>query len=136
VQTNILSGGLVVVSRKVSSKSIEDSRMAIEIFLKAFLSLKENLTDKELRRQIGHDLELATDRCIGLGLSDLTAKEIIFVGFLRLIRGTRHGRTFGELWFAYRIALYVGTTVLRNLTGRIVEALFTKISLVHEAFHV
>ncbi len=104
---------------KVSSKSIEDARMSLEIFLKAYLSVKENLIDTDLRKQIGHNLDTAIDRCIANGLSELTQIKPKLVLFPQ-VQGRYEAPelTFGVLWSAYKLAHKTGTTILRDLTGR------------------
>lgn len=104
---------------KASSKAVEDARMSVEIFLKAYLTVKENLTDNDLRRQIGHNLETAIDRCITNGLNELTPLRNKF-HLLPEVQSRYEAPelTFGELWNAYRLAHVTGTTILRNLTGR------------------
>jgi predicted transposase YbfD/YdcC len=104
---------------KASSKSIEDARMSIEIFLKAYLSVKENLTDEDLRKQIGHHLDKGIDRCVNNGLNELTQiknKLHLFPEIHSRYAATE--RTLGELWTAFRLSHTTGTTILRNLTGR------------------
>lgn len=104
---------------KASSKAIEDARMSVEIFLKAFLSEKENLTDKDLQKQIGHNLEKAIDRCIAYGLTDLNlVKNKLHIFPEVYSRYEAPERSFGELWTAYRLAHITGTTILRDLTKR------------------
>ncbi len=104
---------------KASSKALEDARMSIEIFLKAYLAEKENLTDQDLRKQIGHDLEKAINKCINNGLSELTSLKTKLDIFPDVqARYESIELTFGELWDAYRLAQEIGTAILRNLTGR------------------
>jgi hypothetical protein len=104
---------------KVSSKAIEDARMSVEIFSKAYLAAKDNLTDSDLRRQIGHNLETAIDRCIAKGLNELTyVKDRLHIFPEVQSRYEAPERSLGELWTAYRLAHITGTTILRDLTGR------------------
>ncbi len=109
----------LLCQQQASSKAIEDARMAIEIFLKAFIVAHDGLTDDELRRQFSHDLDRLADRCIVLGLTDLgpVKNKIVALPDVQT-RYDAKERTFGELWGAYRVALAVGVAVLRPLTGR------------------
>lgn len=111
--------GSLLAQPKASSKATEDARLAVEIFLKAYIVILESLTDDELRRQIGHRLDLAIDRCTGLGLNEIrnvrdAVLQLPDVGS----RYEAQERTFGELWASYRLAHKVGITVLRPFTGR------------------
>ncbi len=101
------------------SKPLLDTAMSIEIFCKAFLAVKQNLTEDDLRKKYRHDVNALIRDCIGLGLSDLT-KAVAVVS--RLPRVEDRYKTaecvLGELWQAYRASLVVGVTVLRSLTFR------------------
>lgn len=111
--------GSLLAQPKASSKATEDARMAVEIFLKAYIVTLEKLTDDELRKQIGHRLDLAIDRCIRLGLNELANVRDVVLQLPDV--GSRYEaqeRTFGELWASYRLAHRVGITVLRPFTGR------------------
>lgn len=114
---------------KANAKAIEDARMAVEIFLKAFLSVKENLTDQQLKDKFNHFLEKPIkhryithglfDSSITHGLNDLIPikkKLTLFPSIESRYKATEW--TLGELWTTYRLALQTGTTVLRNLTKR------------------
>jgi len=104
---------------KASSASIADARMSLEIFLKAYLSVKEGLADADMRKQIGHNLNVAIDRCINHGLQDLNPIKAKLHNFPDV--GARYEApemTLGELWTAYRVAHMGGIAILRHLTGR------------------
>lgn len=113
---------------KANGKAIEDARMAVEIFLKAFLSIKENLSDKDFKANYGHFLErsLNNKRYLGLfessishnlnDLSNIKSRIGIFPPVESRYEATEW--TLGELWTAYWLALETGVTVLRELTGR------------------
>jgi hypothetical protein len=104
---------------RASSKAIEEARSSVEIFLKAYLALKEGLTDGDLRMQIGHRLDTAVDRCVANGLNELAPlrDDILRLPDIQTRYEARE-RTFGELWAAYRLALRTALGVLRPLTGR------------------
>lgn len=116
--THLRASGSLLIQKKANSKAKEDARMATEIFLKAFLAIRENLDETDLR-QIGHKLEPAIDRCISHGVNDLTQirKNVVEMPDVAS-RYTGQEHTFGELWSAYRVAHMVGTIVLRSLTSR------------------
>ena len=116
---HLRGSGSLLYQKMANSKAFEDARMAVEIFLKAFIAAKVNLSDKDLREQIGHKLDIAVDRCINLGVKDLSQIRDYVVAFPDVSsRYSLEERTFGELWGAYRVAHMVGTSVLRSLTGR------------------
>ena len=104
---------------KVSSKAIDDSRMVIEIFQKAYLSIKDaSFTDIEARK-LSHHLDKGLDSCVNLGLVELSNVKNnlrIFPDITDRYSGDE--KTFGELWNAYKIAQFIATTIVRNLTGR------------------
>ncbi|MGI8654034.1 MAG: hypothetical protein ACR2LC_02305 [Pyrinomonadaceae bacterium] len=47
-------------------KALETARMAMEMFLKAFLAAKIGLTEKEAKDKFGHNLEKVVDRCLSV----------------------------------------------------------------------
>ena len=101
------------------SKPLLDARMSIEIFCKAYIAVKLDHTEDELRKKYSHDVNALIRDSIGLGLSDLT-KLVAIVQSLPKVE-ERYKTTecvLGELWQAYRAALLVGVTVLRTLTDR------------------
>lgn len=113
---------------KASAKSIEDARMSVEIFLKAFLSIKENLTDKDLKVNYSHFFEKTIikkrvylglfESSISHGLTELSpikSRISIFPPVESRYEATEP--TLGEMWTAYSLALETGATVFRDLTG-------------------
>ena len=104
---------------KVSSKAIDDSRMVIEIFQKAYLSVKDaSFTDNEARK-LSHHLDKGLEKCVNLGLVELSSVKNnlgIFPDITDRYSGDE--KTFGELWNAYKIAQFIATTIVRELTGR------------------
>jgi hypothetical protein len=101
-------------------KAIESARMATEMFLKAFLASKLGLTEGDARDKIGHNLEKALDRCLDVdNQSDLQAIRPDLSCFPEIsdrYKGTE--KMPRELWQGYRVAQFVGATVIRSLTGR------------------
>jgi len=104
---------------KVSSKAIDDSRMAIEIFQKAYLSIKDaSFTDTEARI-LSHHLDRGLDSCVKIGLVELSRVKNKLGSFPDITdRYAGDEKTFGELWNAYKTAQFIATTVVRDLTGR------------------
>jgi hypothetical protein len=102
-----------------NASSMESSRMATEMFLKAYLATTAGLTESEARR-IGHNLDEALNRCLSANPnSDLQAIRSSLIVFPDV--GDRYkgkDRPLGILWKAYETAQSVGTTICRSLTGR------------------
>lgn len=101
-------------------KSMESARMATEMFLKANLAGKIGLTEKEAKDKIGHNIEKALDRC--LAVDTQSELQVIRPGLSCFPEiGDRYkgtDKTASELWQAYQIAQFVGTTVVRAFTDR------------------
>ncbi len=103
-----------------SSKSIESARMSTEMFMKALLAAKNGLTEKDAKNNIGHDIEKALTACLAVNsnseLQTILPNLKVFPGIEERYKGTY--KTPKELWRAYAIAQFVGTTVVRSLSGR------------------
>lgn len=103
-----------------SPKATESARMAIEIFLKAFLAVRTGLTEQEAKKEIGHNIEEALNRCLVFDakseLKAIQAHLNVFPGIGDRYKGS--DKTPKDLWRAYAIAQYAGTTVIRMLSGR------------------
>lgn len=101
-------------------KAMESSRMATEMFLKAFLASKTGLTDEEARHKIGHNLEKALNMCLDVDknseLQVIRSGLSLFPRIADRYKGT--DKTPIELWHGYGTAQFTGTTVVRSLTGR------------------
>ena len=110
----------LLLEARPNSRAIESARMATEVFLKAYLASKSGLTETEARRRIGHDLKKALDDCLIVEpQSELQAIRHGLNCFPEIgdrYKGTE--RTPRELWQAYGVAQFTGTTVVRSLTGR------------------
>ncbi len=102
-----------------NASSMESSRMATEMFLKAYLAITLGLTQSEAR-QIGHNLEEALNRCLSANpnsdLQAIRSSLIVFPDVRDRYKGI--DRPLGILWKAYETAQSVGTSVCRSLTGR------------------
>jgi len=101
-------------------KASESARMATEMFLKAFLAVKVGLTEKKAKDEIRHDLMKCLDRCLAFDAgSDLQVIRTDLSGFPAI--GERYkglDKTPAELWQGYSVAQFVGTYVVRVITGR------------------
>jgi hypothetical protein len=107
-----------------NASSIQSSRMASEMFLKAFLAVKSGLTEEEAKRRIGHNLDEALTRCVSAEpeseLSTIKPSLNVFPDVGDRYKGT--DQPLGILWRAYEIAQFTGTAICRSLTRRDVRA--------------
>ena len=94
--------------------------MATEMFLKALPAAKIGLTEKDAQNKIGHVLTKALAACLSVDanseLKVILPNLKIFPSIADRYKGTH--KTPTELWRAYAIAQFVGTTVVRSLSGR------------------
>ena len=106
-------------SRRPNSKAAMSCRMATEIFLKAFLVLKANLTEKEIIA-FSHHLHksLAKVRELYPGHELLAIESEISV-FPEIKDRYTGGELSSEtLWEMYCVTLHVASFVMRSLTSR------------------
>jgi hypothetical protein len=101
-------------------KAMESARMATEMFMKAFLASKIELTEKVAKDKIGHNLEKALKLCLDADSnSELQVIQTSLTCFPEIwdrYKGTE--KTPSELWQSYGVAQCAGATVVRSLTGR------------------
>jgi len=100
-------------------KAAEPARMATEMFLKAFIVYKTGMTDTDARKQLGHDLSKALDKCLEIEpQSELIAIRSELSLFPEIAeRYTETDKTLWELWRMYGMAQYTATTIVRALSG-------------------
>jgi len=102
-----------------NAKAVESARMVTEMFLKAFLASRINLTEKAAKK-IGHDLVVALDECLKVEdhpeLKLIRSELSCFPDINERYKGAE--RLSGELWRAYETAQFIGATVVRSLSGR------------------
>lgn len=102
-----------------NSKAILDAAMVAEIFLKASIATKRQLTDDKLLIKISHNLGDAIELCISDGVTELSVLKNQLVQLPKVsARYAVEERTFGELWSAYRLVHKTAVAVLRPLLGR------------------
>jgi hypothetical protein len=109
----------LLYQRKVSSKVIEDARMAVEMFLKAYVAHVDGLDERALKDTYRHGLEGLVSRCENVGaieVGELRSKILAFPEVSS--RYNIQERTFGDLWSAYLLTLRSALAVLRPLSGR------------------
>lgn len=105
--------------RRPSSRAILPCRMAIEIFLKAYIALKEGLTEKQAKN-FNHNLEKCFDRFVEVsGYSEwaqLKSKLKIFPPIQD--RYSKQSVPMRAVWEGFAFAQSVGTMIVREKTGR------------------
>jgi len=115
----LLSTVTLLQGNQPNPKGAEPARMATEMFLKAFIASKAGMTDAEARKQIGHNLERALDKCLEIDpQSELNAIRSALGTFPEIAeRYKQTDKTLWELWRMYGMAQYSGVTVVRGLSG-------------------
>jgi hypothetical protein len=116
---HLRSAGSLLFQMNASSRSIDDSRMAIEMYLKAGIASRQTVDEEWLRKKVGHDLEKGVQLCVDLGYHELAGSS----DHISRLPGVESRykvpeRPLGHLWFCYRLALAVGTTILRVVNNR------------------
>lgn len=111
----------LLLEDKPQAKAMETARMAVEMYLKSILIIKNNWSDeKELRSKFGHDLIKTAEKCIELTQSQeikhIKNQLLIFTA----IKSRYEGKdwTASELWLSYQLAQMIGTTFTRIFSNR------------------
>ena len=101
-------------------KAMESSRMAVEMFLKAYLCIHHGVTEEQARKNHSHRLDGALQAICALvptcELHRLTGNLAFFPEVRERYVGKEY--TGPELWRAYRTALYTGACVARSVSTR------------------
>jgi hypothetical protein len=100
-------------------KSIESSRMAVEMFLKAYLCIHHRFTEEQARKyshRLDQALHAICSRAPTHELQRLTGNLGWFPNVGERYAGKEY--TLAELWRAYRTALYAGACVARSVSTR------------------
>lgn len=109
----------LLLEENANPKSMESAHMAVEMFMKFFISLKGSLDEKQARK-FGHNLEELLDKCLDIepnsALGIVRPKLDCFPAISERYEGAE--RTKREMWNAYRVAQFVATTIIREFTGR------------------
>ncbi len=104
---------------KVSSKAVEDARMAVEMFLKAYVAHVDGVDERALKDTYRHGLEGLIDRCESGGAIEIGELRSRILAFPEVSsRYNIQERAFGDLWSAYLLTLRSALAVLRPLSGR------------------
>lgn len=98
-------------------KAAMSCRMALEVFLKAYLVAKAQWNENQLKK-ISHNLEslISESKKLGLELSSVTQYINVFPKIDARYTGEEINRR--ELWKTYAITQHTATTIIRSFTGR------------------
>lgn len=102
-------------------KAIETARMAVEMFLKAILVIKDDSWDEDkLRKKINHDLSKAINYCVSVTgskeLQNLISRVSLFPPVGDRYKGK--ARKNADLWQGYALAQVVGAIFTRMFSDR------------------
>jgi hypothetical protein len=109
----------LLLERSPNPRSMESARMATEMFFKALLAAKAGLTEKDAQDKIRHNLEKALAACLPL---DVNSELKTILPYLKVFPGIEDrykctNKAPSELWRANAVAQFVGTTVVRLISG-------------------
>lgn len=101
-------------------RSILSCRMATEIFLKAFVALKGELTEAEAKNQLGHNLNKVFDKFIDVSgyrhWQPVREKLTVFPDIHE--RYSEQEISLEKLWSGFAIAQSLGALIVREYTER------------------
>lgn len=102
-------------------KAIETARMAVEMFLKAILVIKDDSWDEDkVRKKINHDLSKAINQCISFTESQELQRIKSLLSFFPDVHERYKGKTrkTADLWQGYALAQVVGAIFTRMFSDR------------------
>ncbi|MBM9616706.1 hypothetical protein JWJ90_20800 [Desulfobulbus rhabdoformis] len=109
----------ILSQHRPDPRAILNCRMALEIFFKSYVALKNGLTQSEAKA-IGHNLNKGVDRFIeASGLNDWERTRQLLSVFPEIHeRYKEQDITFQRLWDGYSLAHSVGAVIVREFTDR------------------
>lgn len=109
----------ILSQHRPDSRAILNCRMALEIFFKSYVALKNGLTQSEAKA-IGHNLNTGLDRFIeASGLNDWERTRQLLSVFPEIHeRYKEQDITFQRLWDGYSLAHSIGAVIVREFTDR------------------
>jgi hypothetical protein len=110
----------LLLEESPQAKSIETSRMAIEMYLKAILIIKNGWNDETQVKKIGHNLVEAVQQCITVTNNqdlEIIREQLNFFPPINERYKAKDWKT-SELWFGYGIAQFIATTFTRMFSDR------------------
>ncbi len=115
----------LLLDRHLNPKSIEQARMAAEMFFKAFLSAHAGL-DEKAAKKYSHDLNKLHEAAQSIDKSKEFAKIADINKAFPPIESRYSGNPANkqEIWQSYRIAQFIGATLTRSITKRNTTCLY------------
>lgn len=115
----LLASESLLLQRPAQPKSIESSRMAVEIFLKAYLCIHHGFTEAAARG-FSHNLETALHAILSLAPASELQRLRGRFGVFPSVGERYEGKSYAgeQLWEAYSIALYTGASIARSISSR------------------
>lgn len=109
----------ILSQHRPDPRAILNCRMALEIFFKSYVALKNGLTQSEAKA-IGHNLNKGLDRFIeASGINDWERTRQLLLVFPEIHERYREQDiTFQRLWDGYSLAHSVGAMIVREFTDR------------------
>ena len=109
----------ILNQHRPDSRAILICRMAVEMFIKSYIALKEGLTEKQAK-SIGHDLNKGLDKFIEASGYDhweaVRGKLSVFPAIHE--RYKEQEISLNQLWDGFAIAQSIGSVIIREHTGR------------------
>jgi hypothetical protein len=113
------ASSVVLLERRPNSKAMESARMAVEMFLKAFIAGHVGLNEKQAKK-LGHDLEAGLRESVRVDpsseLKELGQELRIFPPIDARYQALQIPAQ--DLWRGYAVAMFCAATTVRWLTGR------------------
>lgn len=110
----------LITQNHINERSILNCRMAIEMFFKSYIVLKGNMSIKEVKKTIAHNLYLGLDKFIetsGINTWE-EAREILKLFPEIHDRYKELSISSMELWKCYSLAQNIGSFIVREFTQR------------------
>ncbi len=109
----------ILSQHRPDPRAILNCRMAIELFFKSYITLKNGLSQSEAK-SIGHDLNKGLDKFIeASGLTDLEGLREFLKVFPEIHeRYKEQDITFQRLWNGYSLTHSIGARIIREFTDQ------------------
>jgi hypothetical protein len=110
----------LLLKQPAEPKAMESSRMAVEMFLKAYLCIHHGVTEDQARKNYSHNLDDALQAIHALAPACEIQRLSGHLAFFPAVGERYAGKEYtgSELWRAYRTALYTGACVMRSISTR------------------
>jgi len=111
---------LLTEARTPNSKALETSRMATEMFLKAYIAIHAGLSEADAQRKFSHHLDQLAEECSRISNQSEFQQLAKDVGNFPPIKARYSGVGYDnqQLWSGYETALRTAVLFTRSLTDR------------------